>query len=161
MPRKKLPYQEGDWFAVPLRTPGYALGLVARSDGRGGALGYFFGPRRESVPTLADISDLQPADAISIERFGDLGFLEGEWPIIGKHPVWDRDQWPMPDFGHVDIVSGRPVKRIYCEQTLRLLREEPATHDEICHLPKDRLAGSGAVEIRLTKLLCPDVDLNT
>ena len=35
MARRKLPYDEGDWAAVPLEGGGYALGLIARMD-RGG-----------------------------------------------------------------------------------------------------------------------------
>ncbi len=30
----KQKYEEGDWFAVPLRNGGYALGVVARLDGK-------------------------------------------------------------------------------------------------------------------------------
>jgi hypothetical protein len=35
MLRKKLPYREGDWLTVPLLDNCYALGLVARMDGKG------------------------------------------------------------------------------------------------------------------------------
>ena len=59
MAKEKRRYEEGDWFAVPLQNGGYSLGLVARADGEGGVLGYFFGPRREQLPTKADTQGLE------------------------------------------------------------------------------------------------------
>ncbi|MFE2092535.1 hypothetical protein [Streptomyces sp. NPDC059460] len=49
-----LPYAVGDVFAVPRRDHGHALDLVARMDGKGTALGYFFGPRIESTQGLPE-----------------------------------------------------------------------------------------------------------
>ncbi len=62
---KKLPYREGDWFAVPLQDGDYAVGLVARCP-RGGKvfLGYFFGPRRKRMPNLKDLQGLTAEDAL-------------------------------------------------------------------------------------------------
>ncbi len=82
MPRKKLPYREGDWFAVPLGDGDYAVGLVARMDGKGGVLGYFFGPLHDHVPAVQEIAHLIVADALVIERFSDLNLLQGAWRII-------------------------------------------------------------------------------
>src|SRR5687768_5375020 len=85
--RGRLPYKEGDWFAVPLRDGGWAVGRVARMPPppkRGiHLLGYFFGPRRDRVPALDDVADLAPEAAISIERFSDLGLVRGTWPVLG------------------------------------------------------------------------------
>ena len=106
MRRRRLPYCEGDWFAVPLRDTGYATGLVARADRRGGLLGYFFGPRRESPASLEDLQMLTPSDAILVGQFGDLGLLRGAWPIIGSAGAWDRAAWPMPLFARTDVVPG-------------------------------------------------------
>jgi hypothetical protein len=49
-------YNEGDWFAVPLREGGFAIGVIARVMPRkeGVVLGYFFGPRRNAVPTVEE-----------------------------------------------------------------------------------------------------------
>ncbi|MGH9822314.1 MAG: Imm26 family immunity protein [Blastocatellia bacterium] len=56
--KRKLPYVEGDWFAVPLDDQGYALGMIARARPRGRMLfGYFIGPRRREAPALAEVSD--------------------------------------------------------------------------------------------------------
>jgi hypothetical protein len=53
---RKLPDSEGDGFAVPLRDGGYAIGVVARMDRKGSVLGYFFGPRYDEPPKLAEVA---------------------------------------------------------------------------------------------------------
>lgn len=71
MRKKKLPYAEGDWFGVPLKNGGYAVGIIARSRRSGKALfSYFFGPRHWELPSMNDIRGLTPADAILIGKFG-------------------------------------------------------------------------------------------
>jgi hypothetical protein len=72
MGSQKINYREGDWFAVPLRDGGYAVGLVARMDNRGGVLGYFFGPRRDDVPSPSDVeaSTLGGAPGSPLRRSG-------------------------------------------------------------------------------------------
>src|SRR5947199_8190807 len=92
---KKLPDEEGTGFAVPLRDGGYGVGIVARIAGRGVTLGYFFGPRRSVVPNLSEVETLTPDMAILVEIFGDLGLIEGRWPIIGLNASWDLRFWPM------------------------------------------------------------------
>jgi len=87
----KLPYREGTWFAVPLQEGGFAAGLVARTTSRGRViLCYFFGPRQESVPILAEVEGLQPSGAIRALRVGDLGLIQGDWPIVGQSAAWYR-----------------------------------------------------------------------
>src|SRR5829696_9606591 len=101
-----LPYEEGDWFAVPLRDYGYGVGIVARMDGKGGVLGYFFEPRRIEVPVLDDLDALCAADAFLVRRFGDLSLIRREWPVIGRAPEWDRPLWPIPAFAGAKISAG-------------------------------------------------------
>jgi Immunity protein 26 len=94
----KLPYSEGSVFLVPLRQGGYARGVVARAGAKGkDLLGYFFGPRIESIGAIA-LDDLNPAGAGLRIRFGDLGLINGAWPILGRIPNWNRAKWPMPEF---------------------------------------------------------------
>ena len=91
----KLPYREGTWFGIPLRVEGFGVGLIARSTPSGKViLSYLFGPRRNSVPTLAEVEHLQPKDAVRVLRVGDLSLLTGSWPIIGQAPSWKRADWP-------------------------------------------------------------------
>ena len=74
---KKLPYLEGDWVAVPLRgEAGWGVGRISRMAPRGRALvGYFFGDRFPTLPTLRQVSHLKPDQAVLIRRFGDLGLI--------------------------------------------------------------------------------------
>jgi hypothetical protein len=78
---KRLPYREGTWFAVPLRTSGFAVGMVARATPTGKViLCYLFGPRRDRVPTLTEPGTLLPSDAVRVLRLGDLSLVRGKRP---------------------------------------------------------------------------------
>ena len=149
----KLPYDEGDWFNVPLRTEGFAVGLVVRRDGRGIVVGYFFGRRFSSTSSIEDVAQLETKDAVLICRFGDLGLLNGQWPIIGKHLLWTRAEWPLPRFVRTDAVSGALRLITYSEEDLSEIGAVPCTRQEAEGLPQDGMFGFGAVEIKLTKLL--------
>ena len=154
---RKLPYGEGDWFAVPLHTTGYGVGVVARMP-RGGKvlLGYFFGPRRDRPPALDEVSALRPAQAVRALRFGDLGLIEGKWPLIGRSPDWDRARWPMPTFVRTEPIRGMRWTARYPDDdplgnpTLERLFESPAAYE------RDAISGAGAVEIVLTADLDSD-----
>lgn len=142
---------EGDWFAVPLREGGYALGVVARKGKPGILLGYFWGPRRDAVPALDEVRDLAPESAILIEQFGDLSLRDRTWPILGSLGSWDREKWPIPTFCRTDS-AGRSWKVFYGDD-LVAHREERCSAEVASTLRRDRLAGAGAAEIRLTELL--------
>ncbi len=154
MSRKKVPYSEGTWFAVPLQNGGYAIGTVARLDGDGVTFGYFFGPKKASVPSESEVARLQCRDAVWTGQFGDLGLLEGRWPIIWHDPSWNRDEWPLPPFVRVDVISGQASKAVYSDD-LDFEYEEPCDPELASQYPKDALSGDVAVEIRLTRLLDP------
>jgi len=89
---------EGTWFAVPLDTGGYGVGVVARTARKGPFLGYFFGPRRDAVPTIEAVASLRAKDALVLRLVGDLLLITGVWPQIGVDPDWSRERWPMPTF---------------------------------------------------------------
>lgn len=151
---KKVRYAEGDWFAVPLREGGYAVGVVARANPKAALLGYFFGPPQAEVPRLEHVADLKPGDAVLVGKFGHLGIIGGTWPILGRVDGWDRDEWPMPVFVRYEELTGRSFHVFYDENDPnRLLREEqiaPGTDEQG---PKDGLMGAGFVEKVLTTLL--------
>jgi hypothetical protein len=152
--RKKISYEPGTWFAVPLPSGGYGTGMVARANGRGGVFGYFFGPRRVDVISLSETGRLSPADAVLMRHFGDLGLIRGEWPIIGINSTWERDRWPMPAFWHRDSLSGKMSLRYYDEERLGVfVREEPCDSSAARSAPEDGLSGQGALEVRLDQLL--------
>jgi len=154
MARKKLPYKEGDWFAVPLEKHGYAIGLIARGTKGAILLGYFFGPPRRTIPSCEDIIDLKAEDAVLIRMFGDLGLLNGEWPIICASQKWNREEWPMPEFVRIGSISGKASLIKYSEDDLRYeINARPCSQDLVGLHPKDMIAGYGAIEIVLTNLL--------
>jgi hypothetical protein len=152
--KEKCKYREGDWFAVPLRTNGYAVGIIARAAQQGGILlGYFFGPRRHDLPNLDDVRNCRSTDAILVARFGDLGLLNCAWSVLG-HYQWNRSSWPMPVFARKDVVSGNVSLVEYDEDDpSRELRFKKPGHRNASQYPDDGLFGFGAVELRLTKLL--------
>ncbi len=106
-------YQEGDWFGVPLEEGGFGVGVVARIGAYRIPFGYFFGPRRNRLPTVGDVTSLKAADALLDGNFGDTGLRYGEWPIIGQVPGWDRRAWPeriydgLMGHGYVEGRLGR------------------------------------------------------
>lgn len=151
MAKPKINYTEGTCFFVPLRQGGFARGLVARHNGAGQVLAYFFGPRLNG-PT-GGFAGLNQQGAILVGLCGDLGLLSGEWPIGETTQAWDRADWPFPPLFRADEAAKRAWLSYYDEDTLELVREEPTKLEQgPCH-PYDRLMGSGSVEIRLTKLL--------
>lgn len=156
MPRKKLPYRPGDLFAVPLACGGFAIGLAARMDGRGTVLGYFFGPRHGEPPATGDIGELRRADALKVMKFGDLGLIEGRWHVFGQLPGWTPEDWPVPTFGRIDVVSGKRAWRVrYRDQDLAWLSDEEIVVSEARVLPEDGLMGAVAVERWLARRLDP------
>jgi hypothetical protein len=144
-------YREGDWFAVPLRDGGYAVGLVARANRDGVLLGYFFGPRRDAVPSLTDVEELAPSDALLVGKFGHLGLKQGRWPILGRPEEWNRGAWPMPALVRYEELSGRSFRVIYDDDDPnKLIREEEIRPGAAEQGPKDGLMGAGFVEKVLT-----------
>jgi len=147
-----LPYREGTWFAVPLRRGGFAVGVVARTSREGKVLlGYFFGPRRRSVPSLADVQSSRPQDATLVVRFGDLSLIQGEWPIVGDTRL-DRSSWTVPDFARTDPLSGRSWRVRYDDRDPNVVVSEDPIVTEPA-LPRDGLYGAGAVEAALDRKL--------
>lgn len=154
--RVQLPYSSGDVFAVPLRTSGYGTGLIAGADGRGGVIGYFFGPKRNMPIATDEASLLSPTDALRVMRFGDLGLLgqtTKPWVLVGQLQRWSSSEWPIPDFCR-QAADGRYIKVSYGTQDLsRPTAEEEISMEACNNLPRDVLSGAGAVELILTQLL--------
>lgn len=147
-------YREGDWFAVPLREGGFAVGLVARANPKAALLGYFFGPRRSEVPILSDVAELDPAHAVLVGMFSHLGLTQRQWPIIGRLDNWDRTSWPMPVLFRHEELSGRSFRVYYDDDDPnKLIREEQVLPGEPDQGPMDGLMGAGFAEKVLTRLL--------
>jgi hypothetical protein len=136
-----------------LREGGYALGVVARKGKGGVLLGYFFGPRKNDVPSLKDARSLSSKDAILVEQFGHLSLRDRTWPIIGTLEHWDREAWPIPAFCRTESLTGRTWKVVYDDSLARPVSEERCSPEVASTLLPNQLAGAGAVEIQLTELL--------
>lgn len=158
-------YPESTIFAVPLSDGRFALGLVARRAPRAAMIfGYFFGPRISSITNTPKISDLSKWDVVLRCRFGDLALLNGNWPVIGKVPLWNRSDWPMPLFYRDEYEFLRPSDST--DSRLILIKrsdDNPARVEwerRVPELPSDvvpdSLYGAGAVEIRLSKIFVED-----
>jgi hypothetical protein len=100
--------------------------------------------------------NLQPADAILMTWFGDLGIIEGSWPLIDTTRSFNRSDWPVPKFGRLDALDPSIGWLVEYDQDVSgfdVPEETRCLPEDISGLPKDVVSGAGAVEIRLTKLL--------
>ena len=149
MKRNSAKYGESDCFLVPLRSGGFARGVVARLSGDGIVFGYFFGPKFTTGESACLKSMPTPADAVLCGQFGDLGLLNGEWKVFAQIKPWREDEWPLPPF----IRANAPIVSIY-DDNLRFIREQGVeVNSASAKLPKDSVMGYGFVELRLTKLV--------
>ena len=152
---KTVPYKEGTWFAVPLEKGGYAVGVVARCAPKGPiVLAYLFGPKRDHVPLLGDLVPLKADEALAVWRVGDLGLINGAWPIIGESPTWNRTKWPTPEFTRIDELTKSVAWRVHYAD------DDPSVAVSKERIPYDRclpdivvLHGAQAAEIALSRML--------
>lgn len=145
--KQKSKIQEGDVFAVPTLGDSTLKGVIARLDGHGLVLAYFF---RGMVP-------LAPERAIFICRV-DHRALTGagvrpgrgdpRWPLIGRVDGFARPAWPVPQFHNPfadKVVTYDDDARGWIEE------RRAAPGDE--HLPHDGYFGWLAAEDWLRKKL--------
>ena len=150
-----LPYKEGTLFGVPLRRGGYGVGVVARTSPQGKILlAYLFGPAWKRIPSVDEVKNLRPQDALRVARVGDLSLIDKTWPIIGQVQSWRREEWPMPPFVRYEELTGRSFRVVYDDDDPdKVLREELVPPGTAEQGPKDGLMGAGFVEKVLTSLL--------
>jgi hypothetical protein len=86
-------------------------------------------------------------------RFGDLSLLQGDWPILGDHGVWDRSAWSTPDFVRVDPLSNKAWRVRYDDDDPNVVVREDPLAETPTSLQRDGLFGAGAVEIALDRRL--------
>jgi hypothetical protein len=155
--KKRIRFNEGQWFAVPLKTDGYVIGVIVRGNNKTICLGYFFGPKYETPPGDEATWEKTPENAILITRFGDLGIVNGSWPLIQSTRPFSREEWPIPKFGmEIPFSEGKGYVREYDiddSGSWILLLESVVEIKEIVGLSKDSFMGGGSVEFRLTQLI--------
>ena len=98
-----MQFREGQFFLVPVERGMSAVGLIARVSRRGGVLlGYFFGPRRQSLPDAQWLQSRSPEAAVLACRFKDTALFQGEWRLLDSIDAFDRSRWPVPAFHRFD-----------------------------------------------------------
>jgi hypothetical protein len=153
----KKTLQEGDCFAVPLPSGGFAIGVVARAMERSDSVifVYMFGPRRMELPDIKDAKNLRPVRSIFHGRVG----AGRRWSNLGRLADYSRSQWPMPSFLSVDLLTGRTVVRTYDDDDPSHLKEEralsvrAAARRGSASTTSDGLFGPVALEVVLNDLL--------
>ena len=151
---KSLPYREGSWFAVPLQGGGHAVGVVARRAPAGRImLAYMFGPKRDALPSLAELETLRPEQAVRRLRTGDMALLNERWPMLGDSEHWNRDAWPMPSVIRRNESLQRAWRATYADADPAKLDREESVPFDTPGLESDSLYGYGATELLMSKLL--------
>lgn len=151
--KTKVSYTEGDVVAVPLKSGGFAQGLVARKGPDGDLLMYFFGPRRETVPHSVETPLLRNL-ACAAWRTCDDGIAEGKWPIIGTLDDFQYQEWPMPPYTRTcDITGRKTIVYFRDDDPFEVASERDATDDEVATLDRAGLKFCSAVEGGLDRLL--------
>jgi hypothetical protein len=156
MRSKDLPYTEGTWFGIPLRTGGFAMGVVTRRSEKypGVILTYIFGPRRAAPATMDEVRHLTSNEALTAVRIGDLHLIEGQWPIVGTVSDFERSRWRMPEFARKDPLSGRVTIVGYDDDDPNVATSKRrASAEEAAGLEPDALLGAGAVEQYVTAMV--------
>ena len=146
---KKLIIENG---AVVLVAPsGIAIGVVIRADGKGRAIGAFFGPRADGASDV-NLSELRLKDALLICRFGDHGIHTKRWPVIGSIPNWANASWAVTKFSRGNDNPDLCYVTEY-DDSLNGISERVLSAAEGKGLPDDAQYGSGVVEAKLAKLV--------
>jgi regulator of ribonuclease activity B/immunity protein 26 of polymorphic toxin system len=153
----KLNYTEGTWFAVPLTSGGFGVGVVARATKKGRViLVYLFGPKREAVPPLSDVAGIDPSAAVIVARIGDLHLFDGKWPLLGRTPEWQRENWPMPMFRRSPPFLNHEYNVRYSDVDPSCVVSETKVALGTSTFDEDMMWGAGSVEFEMTKLLGGD-----
>jgi hypothetical protein len=158
MQEKRYRYNEGQWFAVPLRSEGFALGIIVRGSSRTkGGLGYFFGPKHLEIPDEKETWKVNQQNAILVSWFSDWGIKIGRWPLIKSTRPFSKEDWPIPKFSQpITFPPDKAYIIEYDQNDTGEMNPRKITvinASEIVGLPVARLSGGGAIEIRLTDIL--------
>lgn len=153
MSKQKFHYGPGDWIGVPL-DGGWAVGLIARMNSQyGKCLGYFFAPKLNVLPNVEQLRAMRPEQAIYVRQFMSVGLEEGKWPVLGRMPDWNPNQWPMPKFRYRNRITGMWLIRHYDDELNHLSERRAVSDDEVAALPDDPMPYGGYLQLDLAELL--------
>jgi hypothetical protein len=127
-------------------------------NGKGLIFGYFFGPHIMDPARATIPHEIKPRDALLVGKFGDLGLVNGAWPLLGESHCWREEEWRMPPMVRINTGEGTAFLSVYDEDSFECVSEKPCDPGLVDQYPYDRTMGYGAVEIRLTSLLNPKKD---
>jgi hypothetical protein len=148
---KKLAIEAGAIFLVPVTPARFATGVVIRADGRGRAVGAFFGPTVSGASEV-DASGLRLERSALLCRFGDHGLHTKRWPVIGQMPNWADAPWSVTRFARRHDSPDLCYVTEY-DESLNVISERVLPAAEGNALPDDAQYGSGVVEAKLAKLV--------
>lgn len=149
----RVRYEEGSWFAVPLPSGGFAVGVVARGK-KGFLVAYLFGPRRLSIPAVAQLAPSVANAADIVVRVGDAAIVDGVWPVLGCLSGWRREEWPIPAFGRVEPLRGHGYRVEYAsDDPIEVIRETRVLKAEADALPDNGVPGHALLARMLDRLL--------
>jgi len=147
--RKTAKFKEGDVFTFPLRSGGYAIGLITRVSEDKTPLGYFFNKKYETMPAGIEQDLIKKENSILIKRFGVQGFMDETWANLGQLENFKREDWKVPVF--IRETNPFPARLVYYTDSLeeiKVIDTPKGTNSQKYY--GDGLPGSGAVEIIIT-----------
>jgi len=153
---KKLNFQEGSWFEVPIDDERRVVGVVARISPIDPyiLLGYFFNDAFPFSPSLDSLCGKSASGAAVALRFSGLSLIKRRWSVIGKCSNWDRSQWPTPSFVRRGLTPHDPTEFFYdLDDPLKLLGYRAMSLEDTRKLPPEGLHGDRAVEAYMRRLM--------
>ena len=131
--------------------------MIARVDGKGGALGYFFGPKRLE-PSLSHRDSFHASLAVYAVIFGTTALEIGAWPRLACLLSFRPEDWPIPLMAQwigTESSPRGPCFEYDDDGSLWNRRQVPCPEDMSSLVAEAVGAPNGAVEQRLTAILDP------
>ena len=102
---------------------------------------------------MNDVKSLTLSDVMMPFFTSDMCLRDGHWRVIGPSAVWCRSRWPMPKCVRRPGLGTRLLLVEYSDDDpAKRVSETPLDVDRP-HLPDDCLAGTGYVELKVTRAI--------
>ena len=149
--QKKIKFENGIVFAVPLSNSEYGIGMVTKKYKRI-TIGYFFKIIFSKLPGILSKEFLCAENVILIAQFSSLGIENGEWPLVKSNFIFNSNEWPMPLFKMQHPITEQYFAVEY-DETLLNDRRFLISKEVAKNLYGDGLFGYGALEKELDGIL--------